>query len=279
MQNKLYVISGAGLSAESGLSTFRSADGLWSKHSLERVCNFLTWKDNKEEVFAFYNARKKDGRNAVPNAAHLKLAEWQARYGADRVVLLTQNVDMLLEQAGATEVVHLHGDMEHMQCYGCGNVWNIGQAEFDVAGACPKCGCLRAVKPAVVFFNEHAPRYASLKKMRDALTPDDIVLVVGSAMQVLPANQLIPSRRRDLSRNIQVNPDPADAWYFGHNIAMPATAGLPHVEPLIEALMLGTKIPEDWTPPPLVGESIRPASGDPAKRPSLSAFISKVLGG
>jgi NAD-dependent SIR2 family protein deacetylase len=104
---RLFVFSGAGLSAESGVPTFRSTDGIWSKFDLDEVCNFNLWRKHRSAVFRFYEDRRKEIEAAQPNGAHRLLALWQHTWGADRVRLITQNVDNLLERAAARDVVHL----------------------------------------------------------------------------------------------------------------------------------------------------------------------------
>lgn len=103
---RLYVFSGAGLSAESGLSTFRTGNGIWTQENLDEVCNFLNWRKNREAVFRFYNERIAEKRDARPNKAHVMLAAWQHTWGKERVRLITQNVDDMLERAGALHVTH-----------------------------------------------------------------------------------------------------------------------------------------------------------------------------
>lgn len=151
---KLIVFSGAGLSAESGLSTFRSVNGLWSKHAIEQVCDLTTWEANYEAVHSFHNARRAEVGVAMPNDAHRFVAEWQRRY---KTIILTQNVDNLLERAGCTDVIHLHGHVQEMICMECQNVWNIGYRPWETNDRCPLCGSVGHVKPNVVFFNEFPP--------------------------------------------------------------------------------------------------------------------------
>lgn len=233
----LYVLSGAGLSAESGVATFRSSDGIWSTHAVNRVCNYLTYKQYREEVFAFYNGRKDEVERAQPNAAHERLAAWQARWGVERVKLLTQNVDDMLERAGAQRVVHLHGDLHGMMCTACGTKWPIGNGRYDVAVRCPKCDSLRGVKPGVVFFGERAPEYAHLLKMRKNIRPRDWLVVVGTSSQVVAPWDYLPVWRQAHELNIQVNPDPEGEEHYRHNIALPATLGLVEAQALFAQAM------------------------------------------
>lgn len=182
----LLVISGAGLSAPSGLSTFRASDGLWMGHDIDVVCNGLTWRNHRQEVHEFYNKRRTELAGVIPTAGHHMIAGWKNDYG-DRAIVLTQNVDDLLERAGCTGAVHLHGYLQDLKCIACGHVWNIGYAEWNhETDRCPKCSSVRGVKPGVVFFNDNAPNYVHLHRAIKNLRRDDIVVVIGTSGQVLP---------------------------------------------------------------------------------------------
>lgn len=242
MQNSnastLYVLSGAGLSAESGVATFRSVGGIWDEHRLERVCNYLTWKEHRDEVFEFYRERRQEVGGVEPNAAHIRLAQWQRRWGPDRVRLLTQNVDDLLERGGATNVVHLHGNLRELQCTACDTRFVPATPEaYHQDTRCPKCGSLKGVKPAVVFFYEAAPEYYQLKRLAKTLRPSDIVLVVGTAFQVVAPEMFLPEWRRGDTRNWQVNPEPDCPEWFGVNLHLPATQGLAELEEFVETAL------------------------------------------
>ena len=189
----LAVFTGAGLSAESGIPTFRvGTDALWEGHRIEEVCDFATWKDNRAAVHRFYNARRLAAAKAEPNEAHRTLARWQARWGTSRVVLMTQNVDDLLERAGAAEVCHLHGRLDWMFCTACAHRWHVGAIQWDPeTDRCPKCASRKGVKPDVVFFHEAAPEYARLHKLvRDIRTVDSAV-VMGTSCAVVPFDLML----------------------------------------------------------------------------------------
>ncbi|MBC8737163.1 NAD-dependent deacetylase [Paraburkholderia sp. UCT31] len=235
---RLYVFSGAGLSAESGISTFRTGDGIWTKAKIGEVCDFNTWRRNRDAVFSFYNGLVEHKLDAKPNAAHRILAKWQEMWGADRVRLLTQNVDDLLEQAGATDVVHLHGDMHSLLCTDCDHRFPKNNEYYDPAAACPTCGQVEPVKPGVVFFNESAPNYRFLQHMRRDLTEDDIVIAVGTSFEVLsPVDLLPPPRWNDVDRNMLVDPAPTGTEFFGVVEAHPATIGLRNLHERVMDLM------------------------------------------
>ena len=233
----LYVISGAGLSAESGVPTFRIVGGVWEQFDKNRVCNFYTWKTYRDEVFAFYAGRRKEASAVQPNAAHVRLAEWQRRWGPERVQFLTQNVETLLEQAGATAVTHLHGDLQHLLCTACSHSWPVSDEDYHERTRCVKCNSLNGVKPGVVLFNEQAPEYLKLDKVYRSIRQEDIFLVVGSSMEVVTPNVMIPKSRVGHARNWQVNPQIAFQHWFGRNIAKTACAGLEELEVELVELM------------------------------------------
>lgn len=233
---RLFVVSGAGLSAESGLATFRDKGGLWAKYDLEKICHFKTWRANRDEVFEFYNRCKTAIQAVSPTEGHKTLASWQRQFGAERVHLLTQNIDDLLERAGAEDVTHLHGDTESMVCADCGARWLIGNGPY-VPQPCPICGSSDGAKPGIVFFGERAPNYRKLSHMQDTITMEDILIVVGSSMQVLPPQMLMPTWRYGHGRNWQVNPVPVECAFFGRTVKLPADEGLSRLEPLLYQLM------------------------------------------
>src|SRR5690625_2670096 len=110
-QPRIFIFTGSGISAESGLSTFRGNDGLWNNHSIDDVCNEYTWRENYALVHDFYNDLRQSLADTKPNEAHISIARIQQQFG-DRVSIVTQNVDDLLERAGATNVLHLHGHLD-----------------------------------------------------------------------------------------------------------------------------------------------------------------------
>ena len=187
-ERHLVVFSGAGLSADSGIATFRGADGLWENHSIDEVCNFDTWEANRQSVHGFYNARRVALAGVAPNPMHRLLAGWQSRF---RTTLVTQNIDDLLERAGATEVLHVHGFLTEMRCLACGAVWDIGATAWDPStDRCPSCGSLEGVKPNVVFFNEPAPLYEPMADVFASLGPDDVLVVIGTDGAVVPIGRI-----------------------------------------------------------------------------------------
>ena len=237
---RLFVFSGAGLSAESGISTFRTGDGIWSHANLDEVCNYLTWRRNRPAVFRFYNQRIAECGDARPNAAHQLLAQWQHAWGTERVHLVTQNIDDMLEQAGARQVTHLHGDMISLLCTECDYRFPASGAGLDPQAACPACGQVEGVKPGVVFFNEAAPEYETLWRIQRDMTAHDLFIAVGTAFEVIAPERLLPPERYGrYERNFLVDPSPRRTECFGVVQAEPATVGLRNIGPVIERMMMG----------------------------------------
>lgn len=230
---RLILFSGAGLSAESGLPTFRGADGLWNGHKVSEVCDITTFRENQELVHDFYNARRADAAAARPNAAHRAFADWQSRY---ETVNLTTNVDTLLERAGCPEVVHLHGSLAEMQCIACGGTWACGDEPWRFGDRCRAgkrhCTSIRAVKPAVVFFHEGAPRYRDMHRAFRLLRAEDVVVVVGSSAIVVQVDrQLAPWP----GFKIWVNPEPLAFGdeTFDEALTMTAVEAVPRIDAML----------------------------------------------
>lgn len=220
------VLSGAGLSAESGIPTFRDAGGLWEGHDPAKVADYATWKQNWELVHRFYDARRAAMSTVAPNAAHETLASWQE---LGEIRHFTQNVDRLLEHAGCADVVHLHGVIDEMRCEACGRVWAIGSAPFLAGEQRCACGSRRGVKPNIVFFGERAPNYPKLWKALDALREDDVFLVVGTSGEVLPVSQIAASM--PWTRRIYNGLEPPAGGLDGFDEAFlePASVALPKI--------------------------------------------------
>ncbi|RAX54250.1 hypothetical protein CCY99_04360 [Helicobacter sp. 16-1353] len=177
---KIIVFSGAGISAESGIATFRDSDGLWAKHDPNTICNYRNWESNYELVHSFYNKRRKELESKLPNPAHKLIKRLEDEFG---IINITQNIDNLFEKAGCKNVVHLHGELTSLRCIRCECIIEIGYKAYDFS-PCPKCGAER-LKPNVVFFYENAPKYAELYTIFNNICDDDIVLVIGTSGEVV----------------------------------------------------------------------------------------------
>ncbi len=189
MKKKLVVITGAGVSAESGISTFRGNGGLWNDMDVMTVASHTGWVRNHELVLEFYNQRRKDLKNARPNAAHKAIADLEKDYS---VTVVTQNVDNLHERAGSTKIIHIHGELTKVRpdqgtydrTFSEAEVFDIGYEEVHVGDLAPNGSQLR---PHIVFFEESVPK---IEKAIEAVEAADILLIVGTSMQVYPAAAL-----------------------------------------------------------------------------------------
>lgn len=182
---RLVVFSGAGISAESGIATFRDSDGLWHGHDPREVANYDTWRANHALVHAFYNHRRIELGEARPNAAHVAVAAWQQAYPG-RVINITQNIDDLFERAGVADTVHLHGFLRNIRNTRTGELKDIGYTSFD-----PQTDPERVIKPDVVFFGELAPLYQVLGEVAAELDINDTVLSIGSSGAVVNIDAIV----------------------------------------------------------------------------------------
>ena len=234
---RLIVFSGAGLSAESGLPTFRGADGLWEGIPIRTVCHIETWEENFEAMHDFYDARREAGARAKPNQAHRIIAEWQNEWPG-RTFILTQNIDRLLEGAGCLDVVHLHGDIRILRCMACGHEWELEGNRYDRKN-CAVCKRPRTVKPDVVFFGENAPRYQDLYRIVSELRKADTAVVVGTSGMVLPADRLFAFSE---AHSVLVNLEPGNHMNeaaFTERLYGPATQQMPRLWDLLKSRMNG----------------------------------------
>ena len=233
---KVVILTGAGLSAESGVSTFRASGGLWENHRIEEVCHLATWQQNFDKVHAFYNARRMQLATVEPNAAHRAIAEWEKRYDTS---ILTQNVDDLLERAGCRNVVHLHGFLPELRCTACGCIWSIGYSEWNPGSPCPGDGCgnIRGVKPNIVFFGEMAPRYADLWEVFESTASDDVFIVIGTSGVVLPVNTMASSHEGfTILNNLEEEPA-IESRLFDRTFYLPATLAVSEIDQVLRELL------------------------------------------
>jgi NAD-dependent deacetylase len=186
---KIVVLSGAGLSAESGISTFRDSDGLWEKYDVKDICTAGCLVSNRNETLYFYDQRRIDLKDKQPNKAHEILVELKHKYPKE-ISLITQNVDNLFEKAGASEdeIIHLHGFLTKVECEDCGFVYDIGyQKSCDAFnGKCPDCHS-KKVRPFIVMFGEMAPMY---EKLNYELQDCEMFIVIGTSGNVIGVNQI-----------------------------------------------------------------------------------------
>jgi len=179
----MVVLTGAGISAESGLKTFRDQGGLWEDHDVTKVANIDGWNENPELVLRFYNDRRKQLAHAKPNGGHKGLAKLEKYFDVD---IITQNVDNLHEKAGSTKVFHLHGELTKVRST-LDATYNkdIGYKEINLGDKCPKGGQLR---PDIVWFGEPV---TAIERAIEITETADIFVVIGSSLVVYPAAGLI----------------------------------------------------------------------------------------
>ena len=216
----IVILTGAGISAESGIPTFRDANGLWEGHDIDEVCTLDAYARNPTIVHQFYDARRLALAAVEPNAAHYALAmlerEWEGNF-----VIVTQNVDDLHERAGSQNVIHMHGALRSAICGGCFEsvFWDD---VLPVGAECTSCG-EPSMRPNVVFFQEIPYHQA---KIAAAIADADIFVSIGTSGVVYPAAGYVQSARSQGARTIEVNLAPTGNSHFGEVISGPASSGV-----------------------------------------------------
>jgi NAD-dependent deacetylase len=204
---RVAVMTGAGVSAESGLATFRGADGLWEGHRVEDVATPFAFRRDAALVWRFYNLRRANLREARPNPGHQALVRLEERLGPERFALITQNVDNLHRAAGSRRVLELHGNLTRVRCTGCGRLEDRGT---EPLGDMPQCSCGALLRPDVVWFHEMLPD-GIWEEAAGAVAACDCFLVAGTSAIVYPAAGLIDAARRVGAKVIEVNLEPTEA--------------------------------------------------------------------
>ena len=203
---KIIIFSGAGISAESGIKTFRDSDGLWENYKIDDICNQYTWEQNYDAVHEFYNQRRLQLAQVKPNYAHEVVANIKEKY-QDDCIIITQNVDDMFERAGCKDVIHVHGELTKMECMGCGNIFSIGYKKFKNGDTCPKCSHTK-IKPFIVFFGGAAPYYADMYKAFEHLQNEDSIAVVigtlGNVIQISANLELVDCHK--ILNNLEPSP-------------------------------------------------------------------------
>ncbi len=201
---KIVILTGAGISAESGLGTFRDADGLWAQHRIEDVATPEGFARDPALVHRFYNARRAQAAGARPNPAHAALARLQAEHRGE-VVIVTQNVDELHEAAGARNVIHMHGMLSGALCAACGARWQAPLA-MRPEDACPACAA-RTMRPDVVWFGEIPYRMEEIAQHLDGA---NVFAAIGTSGQVWPAAGFAQQARRAGAWRVEMNLEPSE---------------------------------------------------------------------
>ena len=202
---RIVVLTGAGISAESGVPTFRDSGGLWEGHRVEDVATPEAFERDPDTVLRFYDARRRAVASALPNPAHLALAELERAIGDDLLVV-TQNVDDLHERAGTRRLVHMHGTLAHALCTACDAV-SVIVDDLEGRPACPECAS-RALRPDVVWFGEMP---YDLDRIERALVTADVFVSIGTSGNVYPAAGYVAFASALGARTVELNLVPSDA--------------------------------------------------------------------
>ncbi len=224
---KLVVLTGAGISAESGISTFRDSNGLWEGHDVMEVASPMGWRNNMDLVLDFYNKRRRQLHEVSPNRGHEILAELERHF---EVHIITQNVDNLHERAGSSNVIHLHGELFKVRS--CGNIRDIRHWEKDLLrGDCDDEG--HQLRPHIVWFGEAVPE---MSRAIELAMQADIFAVVGTSLQVYPAAGLIDHAPSN-SVLYYIDPKPAQLYLSGRNVRVIAETGSSGLEKMRSELL------------------------------------------
>ena len=204
MLENIVVLTGAGVSAESGLRTFRADDGLWEEHRIEDVCTPEAFARDPKLVHQFYDARRTRAAEVEPNPAHDALARLEAEWEGN-VLLVTQNVDWLHEQAGSKRVIHMHGRLDSGWCLACGErfAW---EGPMGLGAACPNCAEAGSVRPDIVWFGEMP---YEMDRIEAALMDADLFVSIGTSGAVYPAAGFVQTARYCGARTIEINLEPS----------------------------------------------------------------------
>lgn len=226
-KKKIVILTGAGISAESGIQTFRDADGLWEGHDVHEVASPAGWKKNKELVLDFYNQRRAQLHTVEPNAAHKALAKLDKHF---EVCIITQNVDDLHERGGSERILHLHGELFKVRSTLDPSLVYEHREPINIGDKCEKGSQLR---PHIVWFGEDVPMIGAAAQI-SALA--DIFIVVGTSMQVYPAANLIHYVDAHAPKYF-VDPKPAIVESEVRNLSIIAKTATEGVPPLVDELI------------------------------------------
>ena len=223
----IVVLTGAGISKESGIDTFRDKDGLWNKVDLEEVATLEAWHRDRKKVLDFYNDTRRMLRahHVAPNAAHKALAHLEKKYGGE-VVVVTQNIDPLHEQAGSKHVLHMHGRDGEVRCMKCGSMFD-SDVDLTPDSVCENCKAVGELRPNIVWFGE-MPLH--MDEIYAALERCGLFLAIGTSGEVYPAAGFVlhVRRRQRNAHTVELNLEPSgNQPLFQEHIYGPATQTVP----------------------------------------------------
>ena len=232
--HNIVILTGAGISAESGLATFRSSNGLWNNHRVEDVASVEGFERNPELVHDFYNNLKTEIQTARPNSAHLAITRLQQNYPA-AVSIITQNVDTLHEKANSEKVYHIHGQINQAVCQNCGQIMETW-GDVTTETTCPHCAVSGMMKPNIVFFGENL---LYMEKVDRLLAECDLFISIGTSGVVYPAAAFVQIAKARGAETWEFTLEPTSNNYcFDHHIYGPAGETFP---PFVDSLIKESK--------------------------------------
>ena len=205
----IVILTGAGISAESGLKTFRGSDGLWEGHRVEDVATPEAFQRDPGLVHQFYDARRSRLKEVEPNAAHLALARLDAEWPGE-LLIVTQNVDDLHERAGAKRLLHMHGELTSAWCLACDQRFRW-EGPMGEGAACPACQIAGQVRPDIVWFGEMP---YEMELINEALSKCDLFVSIGTSGAVYPAAGFVQTARYCGARTLEINLEPSQGSLF-----------------------------------------------------------------
>lgn len=224
LYRNIVILTGAGLSAESGLSTFRDKDGIWARFDYRDVATPEGFARNPARVLEFYNMRRRENAGVQPNAAHLALARLEADYSGE-VLVVTQNIDPLHEMAGSKNLIHMHGEIAKKLCAHCGYRGAWAEEELRIDSVCEGCAKPGGMRPDVVWFGEMPYQ---MEKIYATLCSSDLFLSIGTSGTVYPAAGFVAEARNSGAYTVELNLEPSEGVsYFHEKIHAKATAAVP----------------------------------------------------
>jgi NAD-dependent deacetylase len=228
----ILVLTGAGVSAESGLATFRGPDGLWEGHRVEDVATPEAFRRDPELVHSFYDARRAKLKTVEPNPAHHALARLDAEWPGE-VLLVTQNVDDLHERAGSKRLIHMHGELARAWCLGCNGHFDWS-GPMGISAECPRCETSGLMRPDIVWFGEMP---YEMDRIDDALQRCDLFVSIGTSGAVYPAAGFVESARYSGAKTLEINLEPSlGSVFFNESRTGPAGELVPRwVEEILAA--------------------------------------------
>ncbi len=212
----IVILTGAGISAESGVDTFRTKDGIWSKVDYRDVATPQGFARNPQLVQDFYNQRRRGLAGVQPNAAHLALARLEREYRGE-LLLVTQNIDDLHERAGSAKLIHMHGELASALCTAC-ELRSPWPGDIEAGSACPMCGAVGHLRPDVVWFGEMPYQ---MDRIERALDTCRLFVSIGTSGNVYPAAGFVETARNAGARTVELNLEPSE----GHSLFAEARLG------------------------------------------------------